>query len=295
MTVIGASFRNTGPGEIPFLQLRCEVSSRIGECRGSGRLCCICDHQVAGSGWPRSACVTFLICAIVGDASYLGRRVAVAALRRARRVLHRLSRSSRRSFCRACSLLAGASRPSRPAAPACVHLSLRLLLVPPLLRSGVIRGLAQTSAVPPDDRYDLALMSVRYLTKLAAVAVATVAALAPMSSAAATRPATADAQLAGAKSGTSVVIDPATGAILRFGAAKLRPAKSGTSVVIDPATGAILRFGAAKLRPAKSGTSVVIDPATGAILRFGAAKLRPAKSGTSVVIDPTTGAVLRVR
>jgi cell division protein FtsI/penicillin-binding protein 2 len=44
--------------------------------------------------------------------------------------------------------------------------------------------------------------------------------------------------------------------------------KSGTEVVLDPATGAVLPIGASHLRPVKSGTAVVLDPATGAVLRI---------------------------
>jgi hypothetical protein len=111
------------------------------------------------------------------------------------------------------------------------------------------------SAVGPDDGYDLALMAARHLTSLAAVAVATVPSFTLISNAAATRPAASAPQFAGAKSGTAVVLDPATAAVLGIAASHLRPAKSGTAVVLDPATGAVLRIAASHLRPAKSGTA----------------------------------------
>jgi hypothetical protein len=120
------------------------------------------------------------------------------------------------------------------------------------------------SVVGPDDGYDLALMAGRRLTSLAAVVVATVAGLTLMSNAAASVP-----QSGGARSGTSVVLDPATGAVLRIGASHLRPAMGGALVVLDPATGAVLRrIGASHLRPARGGTVVELNPATGAILRI---------------------------
>jgi cell division protein FtsI/penicillin-binding protein 2 len=124
------------------------------------------------------------------------------------------------------------------------------------------------SVVGLDDGYDLALMAGRHLTSLVAVAVATVAGLTLMSNAAATRPAVAVPPFAGARSGTAVVLDPATGAVLGIGASHLRPARGGTVVVLDPATGAVLRIGASHLRPARGGTVVVLDPATGAVLRI---------------------------
>ena len=82
----------------------------------------------------------------------------------------------------------------------------------------------------------------RQFASFAAVAVVTLASLILVSSAAATRQAGTDAHLAPANSGTAVVIDPVTGAILRFGASRPSPAKSGTAVVIDPVTGAVVRI-----------------------------------------------------
>jgi hypothetical protein len=72
------------------------------------------------------------------------------------------------------------------------------------------------SAVGPDDGYDPALMAGRHVTSLSAVAVATLAGLTLMSNAVATRPTAAAPQFGGAKSGTAVVIDPATGAVVRI-------------------------------------------------------------------------------
>jgi len=64
-----------------------------------------------------------------------------------------------------------------------------------------------------------------------------------MSNAAATHPAAASVpQFMGAKSGTAVVLNPATGAVFRIGASHLRSAKSGTAVVLNSATGAVLRI-----------------------------------------------------
>jgi methionine-rich copper-binding protein CopC len=116
--------------------------------------------------------------------------------------------------------------------------------------------------------YDLAFMEGRHFASLAAVAVAILAALTLVSSAAATRQAAAHARFAAAKTSTAVVIDPAAGAVLLRFDSRPSPAKSGTAVVIDPTTGAVLRFAASRPSPAKSGTAVVIDPATGAIVRI---------------------------